>query len=83
MDGTSYPVSFSVDYPDRELDRVTSIFRIFTVCRDPGHRRLSAIPARALKSGLRPAGDARADLCERPCERTLMLDMEVIVRRQD
>jgi hypothetical protein len=31
MDGTSYPVSFSVDYPDRELDRVTSFFRIFTV----------------------------------------------------
>ena len=31
MDGTSYPVSFSVDYPDRELDRVTSIFRIFTI----------------------------------------------------
>jgi hypothetical protein len=31
MDGTAYPVSFSVDYPDRELDRLTSIFRIFTV----------------------------------------------------
>lgn len=31
MDGTSYPVSFWVDCPDRELDRVTSIFRIFTV----------------------------------------------------
>ena len=31
MDGISYPVSFSVDYPDRELDRVTSVFRIFTV----------------------------------------------------
>jgi hypothetical protein len=31
MDGTSYPVSFSVDYPDRELDRLTSFFRIFTV----------------------------------------------------
>ena len=31
MDGTSYPVNFSVDYPDRELDRVTSIFRIFTI----------------------------------------------------
>jgi hypothetical protein len=31
MDGTSYPVSFSVDYPDRELNRVTSFFRIFTV----------------------------------------------------
>ncbi len=31
MDGTSHPVSFSVDYPDRELNRVTSFFRIFTV----------------------------------------------------
>ena len=31
MDGTSYPVSFSVGYPDRELDRMTSFFRIFTV----------------------------------------------------
>src|SRR5258708_6732511 len=29
--GTSYPVSFSVDYPDRDLHRVTSFFRIFTV----------------------------------------------------
>ena len=31
MDGTFYPVSFSVDYPDRELNRMTSFFRIFTV----------------------------------------------------
>jgi Domain of unknown function (DUF4389) len=31
MDGTSYPVNFSVDYPDRALDRVTTAFRIFTV----------------------------------------------------
>jgi hypothetical protein len=31
MDGIGYPVSFAVDYPDRELDRVTSAFRIFTV----------------------------------------------------
>jgi hypothetical protein len=30
MDGTFYPVSFSVDYPDRELNRMTSFFRIFT-----------------------------------------------------
>jgi hypothetical protein len=27
----SYPVSFSVDYPDRDLDRTTSALRIFTV----------------------------------------------------
>jgi hypothetical protein len=28
---TPYAVRFSVEYPDRELDRVTSAFRIFTV----------------------------------------------------
>jgi hypothetical protein len=27
----SYPVQFSVDYPDRPLNRVTSAFRIFTI----------------------------------------------------
>ncbi len=27
----TYPVNFSVDYPDRELNRVTSAFRIFTI----------------------------------------------------
>src|SRR3954470_312147 len=27
----TYPVRFSVDYPDRELNRLTSAFRIFTV----------------------------------------------------
>lgn len=31
MDGVSYPVSFSVDYPDRALNRLTTLFRIFTV----------------------------------------------------
>jgi len=31
MNGTEYPISFSVDYPDRELNRVTSFFRIFTI----------------------------------------------------
>ena len=31
MNGTTYPVSFSVDYPDRELNRLTTFFRIFTV----------------------------------------------------
>ena len=29
MDGTAYPVQLSVDYPDRDLDRVTTFFRIF------------------------------------------------------
>ncbi|MBS1845269.1 MAG: DUF4389 domain-containing protein [Actinobacteria bacterium] len=31
MDENAYPVSFSVDYPDRDLDRVSTGFRIFTV----------------------------------------------------
>ena len=31
IDGNAYPVSFSVDYPDRDLDRLTTFFRIFTV----------------------------------------------------
>jgi hypothetical protein len=29
MDETTYPVQLSVDYPDRNLDRVTTFFRIF------------------------------------------------------
>jgi hypothetical protein len=29
--GDDYPVTFSVDYPDRDLDRLTTFFRIFTV----------------------------------------------------
>jgi hypothetical protein len=28
---SDYPVTFSVEYPDRNLDRLTSFFRIFTV----------------------------------------------------
>jgi hypothetical protein len=28
--GASYPVRFSVDYPDRDLDRMTTFFRLFT-----------------------------------------------------
>jgi hypothetical protein len=28
---SDYPVTFAVDYPDRELNRLTSFFRIFTV----------------------------------------------------
>ena len=30
QEAASYPIRFSVDYPDRELDRVTTAFRIFT-----------------------------------------------------
>ena len=29
MQQGSYPIRFSVDYPDRALDRVTTAFRIF------------------------------------------------------
>jgi hypothetical protein len=29
--GTRHPVQFSVEYPDRELNRVTTFFRVFTV----------------------------------------------------
>ena len=29
MQPLTYPVSFSVDYPDRPLDRLTTLFRIF------------------------------------------------------
>lgn len=31
MDQSAYPVRFSVDYPDRDLDRVSTAFRIFAV----------------------------------------------------
>jgi hypothetical protein len=31
VESETYPVSFSVDYPDRALDRVTTAFRIFVV----------------------------------------------------
>jgi hypothetical protein len=31
VDTVEYPVAFSVDYPDRDLNRLTSFFRIFTV----------------------------------------------------
>ena len=29
--GHDYPLAFSVDYPDRSLDRVSTAFRIFTI----------------------------------------------------
>jgi len=29
--GNDYPLTFSVDYPDRELNRLTTFFRLFTV----------------------------------------------------
>jgi hypothetical protein len=29
--GQSYPLTYSVDYPDRELNRLTTFFRIFTI----------------------------------------------------
>jgi hypothetical protein len=29
MEQATYPVQFSVDYPDRPLDRLTTFFRVF------------------------------------------------------
>jgi hypothetical protein len=31
MDETAYPITFSVDYPDRDLNRLTTFFRVLTV----------------------------------------------------
>jgi hypothetical protein len=31
VEPTPYPVAFAVDYPDRDLNRLTTLFRIFTV----------------------------------------------------
>lgn len=31
MQQQTYPVHFSVDYPDRQLDRLTTFFRVFIV----------------------------------------------------
>ena len=31
MEPPSYPVTFSVDYPDRKLNRLTTFFRAFTI----------------------------------------------------
>src|SRR5438270_2327146 len=31
IDGFDYPLTFSVDYPDRDLNRLSTAFRIFTI----------------------------------------------------
>ena len=31
VEPVQYPVNFSVDYPDRDLNRLTTFFRLFTV----------------------------------------------------
>jgi hypothetical protein len=31
QEGTNYPIRFRVDYPDRDLDRLTTFFRLFAV----------------------------------------------------
>ena len=49
----AYPVTFSVDYPERELNRLTTFFRIFTVIP-------IAIVA-ALLPGAELAGSARSN----------------------
>ena len=30
QEGNTYPIQFTVDYPDRDLDRITTAFRLFT-----------------------------------------------------
>ena len=45
----SYPLTYSVDYPDRELNRLTTFFRVFMVIPIAivlGHRR--PLPVRRL-----------------------------------
>ena len=40
-----FPLQFSVDYPDRDLNRLTTAFRIFTVITDShraGHHQRGA-----------------------------------------
>ena len=69
MDPVQYPVNFSVDYPDRDLNRLTTFFRIFTVIPIA----IVAGAARARRS-TRRIGDydyvvrrRRAGLSCRPC----------------
>lgn len=47
-----YPVQFSVDYPDRELSRVTTAFRIFMII--PIAIVLSAVSGQIWQSTYRP-----------------------------
>lgn len=49
MQPSDYPVNFSVDYPDRKLNRLTTFFRIFTVIP-------IAIVGSLLSGGTFPAG---------------------------
>ncbi len=51
MISPGYPVQFSVDYPDRELDRLTTGFRIFVAI--PIAIVLSTVTANAYQSGSR------------------------------
>jgi hypothetical protein len=58
MQQATYPVQFSVDYPDRPLNRLTTFFRIFMVIP-------IAIVLGAVAGGSRPA---RAACCSwLPC----------------
>jgi hypothetical protein len=51
---SAYPVTFSVDYPDRELDRLTTFFRIFTVI--PIAVVLVLLPGSEIAAGARQSG---------------------------
>ena len=46
---SDYPVQFSVEYPDRDLNRLTTFFRIFTVI--PIAIVLSAVSGARLQLG--------------------------------
>jgi uncharacterized protein DUF4389 len=55
--GDDHPVRFSVEYPDRDLNRVSTAFRIFTVI--PIAIVISAIGGYAASAGYEGAGDTR------------------------
>jgi len=55
MQQATYPVQFSIDYPDRDLNRVTTAFRIFVAI--PILVVLAAVSATAWQSGSGRGGD--------------------------
>ena len=57
--GTSYPVQFDVEYPERELNRLTTAFRIFMAIP-------IAIVARHARRGVRSRMRATTGRAARP-----------------
>ena len=71
MEVSDYPVRFSVDYPDRDLNRVSTAFRIFAVIpiaivfsRSAG-AAASAVMRAPTTGELRPPAPASSS--SRPC----------------